>query len=142
MSMFIYVHRKEDIHTVMYMGIHAQSTNVNRCINSYLCTFEHPNILYWYVCLHLYLFEWIPCLYVSLLYTKMQGILTEGGSLSTVDLLIKVACFVKNVNDIFNIKRNLSKQANTRRLTVLSLPFCKVSLRDVSIQYFWVFKRT
>jgi hypothetical protein len=27
-----------------------------------------------------------------------------GGRLSTVDLLIKVACFVKNVNNVFNIK--------------------------------------
>jgi hypothetical protein len=26
-----------------------------------------------------------------------QGILTEGGRLSTVDLLIKVACFVKKL---------------------------------------------
>ncbi len=29
-----------------------------------------------------------------------------GGRLSTVDLLINVACFVKKVNDIFNLKRN------------------------------------
>jgi hypothetical protein len=28
-----------------------------------------------------------------------------GGRLSTVDLLIKVACFVKEVNNIFDIKR-------------------------------------
>ncbi len=28
------------------------------------------------------------------------------GKLSTVDLLIKVACFVTKVNDIFNIKRS------------------------------------
>jgi len=27
-----------------------------------------------------------------------------GGRLSTVDLLIKVACFVQNVNNIFNVK--------------------------------------
>jgi hypothetical protein len=27
-----------------------------------------------------------------------------GGRLSTVDLLIKLACFVKNVNKIFNLK--------------------------------------
>jgi hypothetical protein len=26
-----------------------------------------------------------------------------GGRLSTVDLLVKVVCFVKNVNNIFNI---------------------------------------
>jgi len=29
-----------------------------------------------------------------------------GGRLSTVDLLIKVACFVKKVNNIFNVKRS------------------------------------
>jgi len=32
------------------------------------------------------------------------GTLTEGGRLSTVDLLIRVAYFVKKVNTIFNIK--------------------------------------
>jgi hypothetical protein len=36
----------------------------------------------------------------------IQGILTKGERLSTVDLLIKVACFVKEVNNIFNIKRS------------------------------------
>ncbi len=34
-----------------------------------------------------------------------HGILTEGGRLSTVDLLIKVACFVKNVNYIFQCEK-------------------------------------
>ncbi len=37
-----------------------------------------------------------------------QGILTKGeggGRLSTIDLLIKVPCFVKEVNNIFNIKK-------------------------------------
>jgi hypothetical protein len=35
---------------------------------------------------------------------EKQGILTEGeGSVRLVDLLIKAACFVKNVNNIFNI---------------------------------------
>jgi hypothetical protein len=37
---------------------------------------------------------------------QKQGILTEGEMLSTVDPLIKVACFVKKVNNIFNIKRS------------------------------------
>ena len=32
-----------------------------------------------------------------------QGILTEGGRLSTVDLLIKVDCFIKKVYNSFNI---------------------------------------
>jgi len=33
-----------------------------------------------------------------------QGILTEGERLSTVDLLVKVACFVKEVNNSFYVK--------------------------------------
>jgi len=41
--------------------------------------------------------------------------------LSTVYLLIKVACFVKLVNNIFNIKRSWSKLISTRRSTVLNL---------------------
>jgi hypothetical protein len=36
--------------------------------------------------------------------TIEQGILTDGGRLSTVDVLIKVACYVKKENNIFNIK--------------------------------------
>ncbi len=47
-----------------------------------------------------------------------QGRLT-GGRLITVDLLIKVACFVKK---IYNINISLSKLDSTRRSTVLSLP--------------------
>jgi hypothetical protein len=34
----------------------------------------------------------------------LQGRVTERGRLSTVDLLIKVACFVKMVNNILCIK--------------------------------------
>ncbi len=53
----------------------------------------------------------------------MQGTLTEGGRLSTVDLLIKVACFVIDVcNNVCNVKSNLSKLFRTRRSTVLCLP--------------------
>jgi hypothetical protein len=33
------------------------------------------------------------------------GITNREGRLSTVDLLIKVTCFEKDVNNIFNIKR-------------------------------------
>jgi hypothetical protein len=36
----------------------------------------------------------------------IQGILTEGGRLGTVDHLIKVVCFVKKVNNIL-IKKEL-----------------------------------
>jgi hypothetical protein len=36
----------------------------------------------------------------------MPGNTNIGGRLGTVDLLIKVACFVKEVNDIFKIKRS------------------------------------
>jgi hypothetical protein len=33
-----------------------------------------------------------------------QGMLTERGRLSTVDLLIKMACFVKKDTNTFNLK--------------------------------------
>jgi len=33
-----------------------------------------------------------------------QGILSEKGRLSTVNLLLKAACFVKKENHIFNLK--------------------------------------
>ncbi len=42
--------------------------------------------------------------------------------LSAVYLLIKVACFVREVNNTFDIKRSWSKLVSTRRSTVLSLP--------------------
>ncbi len=45
-----------------------------------------------------------------------------GGRLSTVDLLIKVACFVIKINNIFNLKTRRSTRVRTRRSTVLSLP--------------------
>ncbi len=44
-----------------------------------------------------------------------------GLRLSTVDLLIKIACFVKEVNNIFSIKRSWSKLVSTRRSVVLGL---------------------
>ncbi len=34
-----------------------------------------------------------------------QGILTKKGRLSTIDLLMKVTCFVKKVDNIFKEKR-------------------------------------
>ncbi len=34
----------------------------------------------------------------------LPGRSNRGGRISTVDLLIKVACFVKKVNNIFNVK--------------------------------------
>ncbi len=38
-----------------------------------------------------------------------QGILTEGKErLSTVEPLIKVPCFVKNINNIFNKEADLN----------------------------------
>jgi len=43
------------------------------------------------------------------------------GRPSTVDLLFKVACFVKKANNIFGIKMSCSKLVSTRRSTVLSL---------------------
>ncbi len=51
----------------------------------------------------------------------VQCIITEGGRLSTVDLIMKVASFEDNVNNIFSVKRSLSKHVRTRGSTVLSL---------------------
>jgi hypothetical protein len=44
------------------------------------------------------------------------------GRLRSVDLLIKVTCFLNNVNIILNMKRSCYKLVSTRRSTVLSLP--------------------
>ncbi len=44
-----------------------------------------------------------------------------GGRLSTVDLLLKVTCFAKEVNNIFNAEKRLSELFSTRRSTVLRL---------------------
>ncbi len=46
-----------------------------------------------------------------------------SGRLSTIDLLIKVACFEPKIKIIFNTKRSWSKLGSTRSPTVLSLPF-------------------
>ena len=43
-------------------------------------------------------------LWTTLWVEPNQGIPTEGGRLSTVDLLIKTACFVTKVSNIFSIK--------------------------------------
>jgi hypothetical protein len=52
-----------------------------------------------------------------------KGTLTGGGGrLSAVDLLIKVARFVKKINNFCNIKSNWSKLVSRRRLTERSLP--------------------
>jgi hypothetical protein len=40
-----------------------------------------------------------------------------------VDLLIKIACFVKNESGICIIKSNRSKLASARRSSILSHPF-------------------
>ncbi len=44
------------------------------------------------------------------------------GRLSTVDLLIKVACFVTKAVYIFDIKTSRSKLVSIRKSTVLGLP--------------------
>jgi hypothetical protein len=46
------------------------------------------------------------CRFVPLSCQPPQAILTKG-RVGTVDLLIKVACFVKEFNNIFNIKKEL-----------------------------------
>ncbi len=53
---------------------------------------------------------------------KEQETLTEGERLSTVNLLIKVVCFVTKVSKIFNFKMSLSKLFSRFRSTVLSIP--------------------
>jgi hypothetical protein len=47
--------------------------------------------------------------------------LLQKGRFSTVDLLIKIACFVKT-KSIFTIKRSWSELVYTRRSTVMILP--------------------
>jgi len=61
------------------------------------------------------------------------GITNWGGRLSTVDLPFKVTCFVKNVNNIFNIKWSWSKLVSSRRSNVPTLlfPFSKSSLPSI-----------
>jgi hypothetical protein len=49
----------------------------------------------------------------------------QRGRLSTVDLLIAVGCFVKQVNNVFIIKSRLTKQVSARRSTALRLPLQK-----------------
>jgi hypothetical protein len=54
------------------------------------------------------------------LISHTRGILTEGEG-SVVDLLNKVAYFVKKLNNSFNMKRSRYKLVRTRRSTVLNL---------------------
>ncbi len=54
------------------------------------------------------------------------------GRLSTVDLLIMLACFCKKVNNVFDIKCSGSKRVNTRRSTLLNLhPLLSIHLVPV-----------
>jgi len=47
---------------------------------------------------------------------------TKRRGLSTVELLIKVARYVKKADKIFNVKSSWSKLVSTRRSTVQNLP--------------------
>ncbi len=47
--------------------------------------------------------------------TKETGNTNWGGRLSTIYLPIKVSCFIKKVNNVFNIWRSCSKLVSTRR---------------------------
>ncbi len=51
-----------------------------------------------------------------------QESLFERGRLSTIDPVIRVACFVKKENNILNKKAADLKLVSTRRSTVLNLP--------------------
>ncbi len=55
-----------------------------------------------------------------------QGALTEGEG--SVQLISSLACFVKKVNNIFNIKRIWFKLVSKRRSTEPSFPFSQASL--------------
>jgi hypothetical protein len=60
-----------------------------------------------YVCMH-------PC---SMQTSKQEaGNINWSRGISTVDLLIKVSCFVKKVNNVRNIKRIWSKLLSTREV--------------------------
>jgi hypothetical protein len=45
-----------------------------------------------------------------------------NGRLSTIDLLIKVACLKKILNNVYIIKKSCSQLVNAWRSTVLNLP--------------------
>jgi hypothetical protein len=49
------------------------------------------------------------------LFELVREYLLKGGRLRTFNLLIKVACLVKKVNNIFEIKRSSSKLVSKRR---------------------------
>jgi hypothetical protein len=59
---------------------------------------------------------------VVMLKVVMLSVVAPEGQGSVVDLLIKIACFVTKVSNIFYIKMSSSKLVFTRRSTVLSLP--------------------
>jgi len=44
------------------------------------------------------------------------------GNLLTLVLLVKLGCFVKKVNNVFNFKKNCFKPVSARRSTVLTEP--------------------
>ncbi len=50
------------------------------------------------------------------------GNTNQRGRLSTLDLLIKLGCFISKVNNVFNLKSSCTKLVSTRRSTVLILP--------------------
>jgi hypothetical protein len=55
-----------------------------------------------------------------------HGTLAEGEGLSTVDLLIKATCFVKEVLDVSMLNPAYLNKSSTWRSTVLSLPLLLV----------------
>ncbi len=61
--------------------------------------------------------------HVSLLWNPIDYNCEKQGRFSTVDLIFRVACFVKKENKVFNMKSSKSKLVSTRRSTVLTLPF-------------------
>jgi len=52
----------------------------------------------------------------------LPGNANLGGRLLIIDLVIKIACCVKRISNIFTIKRNWSELVSTKRSRVPSLP--------------------
>jgi hypothetical protein len=86
--------------------------------------FKHSSLYNWVIIDEKKSFSNIDTCHWHLLnfFVSKAGNTNWAERLSTVDLLIKVACFTNGVNNVFNIRRSLSKLVSTRRSTVQSCP--------------------
>jgi hypothetical protein len=137
------------VYLYVYLCICLLSVYLSLCLYIYqdMCVYRFAFVYYKYIDLfkslwmsvymHIYksVCQICPCVFICLnsqsiifvsyvIYVYMQvrliGNTNWRGRLRTIGLLIKVACFVKKVNYIFNIKMNWSQLVSTRRSTVLS----------------------